>query len=103
MLFILFFLLIYFALNSGFSFLLTVLFNHLTTFFFFEATLLRVIKAKNKIFVFYHRKVSFIKYLRYRNIQIKCGEPFHKKVACLHVLKNTLKAFDDFKNKQKRV
>ena len=55
MLFILFFLLIYFALNSGFSFLLTVLFNNLTT-FFWRNTLLHVIKAKNKIFVFYHRK-----------------------------------------------
>ena len=41
-------------------------------------------KARHKIFVLYLRKVSLIKYIRYKNIQTECGEPFYKKVACLH-------------------
>ena len=36
------------------------------------------------MFVLYLRKVSLIKYIRYKNIQMDCGEPFCKKVACLH-------------------
>ena len=36
------------------------------------------------MFVLYLRKVSLIKYIRHKNIQIGCGEPSYKKVACLH-------------------
>ena len=30
------------------------------------------------------RKVYVIKYILYKNIQMECGEPLYKKVACLH-------------------
>ena len=36
------------------------------------------------MFVLYLRKVSLIKYIRHKNIQMECGAPFCKKVACLH-------------------
>ena len=36
------------------------------------------------MFVFYLWEVSLIKYIRYKNIQLECGEPFYEKVACLH-------------------
>ena len=36
------------------------------------------------MFVLYLRKVSLIKYIRYKNIQTECWKPFYKKVACLH-------------------
>ena len=35
------------------------------------------------MFALYLRKVSLIKYIRYENIQMECGEPFYKKVACI--------------------
>ena len=38
------------------------------------------------MFVLYPKKVSLIKYNRYKNIQMEYGEPFYKKIACLHVL-----------------
>ena len=38
------------------------------------------------MFVLYLKKVSLIKYNRYKNIQMECGEPFYEKIACLHVL-----------------
>ena len=34
--------------------------------------------------VLYLRKLYLIKLIRYKNIQMECGEPFYKKVACLH-------------------
>ena len=62
---ILFCLLIHFPQNSRFTFLLTVLFNNLTT--FFEETLpLKWLKARNKVFVFYLRKFSLIKNIWYK-------------------------------------
>ena len=33
--------------------------------------------------------VYLIKYIRYKNIKMKCGEPLYKKVACLQTLKKT--------------
>ena len=32
------------------------------------------------------QEVSLTKYIRYKNIQMACGERFYKKVACLHVI-----------------
>ena len=38
------------------------------------------------MFVLYLRKVSLIKYIQYKNIQMERWEPFYKKVACWHVI-----------------
>ena len=38
------------------------------------------------MFVLYVRKVSLIKYIRYKNVQKEWGEPFHKKGACSPVI-----------------
>ena len=35
------------------------------------------------MFVLYLMKVSLIKYIWHKNIQMECGEPFCKKVVCL--------------------
>ena len=35
------------------------------------------------MFVLYLKKVFVIKYILYKNIQMECGEPLYKKVACL--------------------
>ena len=40
-----------------------------------------MIKSETNVFVLYLMKVSLIKYIRYKNIQMECGEPFYKKVA----------------------
>ena len=32
------------------------------------------------------QEVSLAKYIQYKNIQMEWGEPFYKKVACLHVI-----------------
>ena len=66
--FILFCLLICSALNSSFSFLLTVFFAWL--------------KARYKISVLYLRKVFLIKYICCKNNNMKCWEPLFKR---LHV------------------
>ena len=72
---ILFWLLNYFALNSTFFFWLTVLFNNIAT--FFEETLCFVwLKVRNKMSFLYLRKVSLIKYIQYKYIQMTCWEPF---------------------------
>ena len=36
------------------------------------------------------RKVSLIKYTRYKNIQMKREESFYKKFACLHIIKKSI-------------
>ena len=83
----------FFFLNSfictRFTFLLTFLFNNLNAFFFEEKFSLVWLKVRNKIFVLHLRKVSLIKYFRYKNIQKECQEPFYKKVSCLLFLKTT--------------
>ena len=40
------------------------------------------------------KKVSLIKYIRYKNVQMECGEPFYKKGACLHDVIFTSQNFD---------
>ena len=50
---------------------------------FWRNTLLRGIKAIHKMFLScVSGMFSLIKYIRYKNIQIECREPFYKKVAC---------------------
>ena len=34
--------------------------------------------------VLHLKKVSLIKYIPHKNIQMECEEPFYKKVTCLH-------------------
>ena len=53
----------------------------------------RLIKARKRMFVLYLRKVCLIKYIQYKSIQMECGEPFYKKVACLHALKRTFNLY----------
>ena len=48
------------------------------------------------MFVLYLRKVSLIKYIWYRNIQLECGEPFYKMDTCLHDVIFILQHFDCF-------
>ena len=48
------------------------------------------------MFVLYLRKVSLIKYIWYRNIQLECGEPFYKMDACLHDVIFILQHFECF-------
>ena len=46
------------------------------------------------MFALYLRKVSLIKYIQYKNIQMEYGELFYKKVACLHDIIFILQHFD---------
>ena len=46
------------------------------------------------MFDLYLRKVSLTKYIRYKNVQVECGEPFYKKVACLNDVIFILQHFD---------
>ena len=70
----------------GFTKFYSVLFNNLRTFFFEETLSFRWLKTRNKMFALYLRKVYVMKYIPYENIKMECGEPLHKKVACLHVI-----------------
>ena len=48
-----------------------------------------MIKSETKCLSLYLRKVSLVKYIQYKNIQIEyrlTREPFYNKVACLHVI-----------------
>ena len=40
------------------------------------------------------KKVSLVKYIMYKNIQIEYGKPFYKTVACLHDVIFILQHFD---------
>ena len=65
------------------NFTRTFVFNNLTT--FFEETIsFAWLKAIHKMFILNLRKVSLIKYIRHKIIQMECGKPFYKKIACLH-------------------
>ena len=46
------------------------------------------------MFVLHLKKVSLIKYIWYKNIQMECGDPFYKMVACLHDVIFILQHFD---------
>lgn len=47
------------------------------------------LKSNNKIFVFYLRKSSLIKYIQHKNMQVVCGKRVYNKVTCYHVIKRT--------------
>ena len=46
------------------------------------------------MFALYLRKVYVIKYIPYKNIQMECGEPLYKMVACFHDVIFILQHFD---------
>ena len=49
------------------------------------------LKVRQNVFVLYLRKVSLIKYIRYKNAPTECGKPFYKMVAyMLFLFRNTL-------------
>ena len=75
---ILFCLLMYFALNFCFNYLLTVLFNNLTAFFFEETLSFVGLKARYKMFVLYLRKVSLIKYVATKTFRWSAEKRFIK-------------------------
>ena len=87
--FILLCLLIY--INFRFSVLLAVLFKNLTA-FLWRSTLLHVIKSETWNVCPASQKG--LSYIRYKNIQMECGESFYKKVAWLHYVTFTLQHFD---------
>ena len=60
---------------------------HSSNCIFFEKSLsFAWLKERNKMFVLYLRNFSLIKYIQHKNVQMKCGEPFYKMIACLHVI-----------------
>ena len=74
-----------FCTNSCFSFLLSFLITEVNV---FEKTLTFTwLKARNKMSCITGRFLSSNTYIGYKNVLMKWGEPFYKKVACLRFLK----------------
>ena len=46
------------------------------------------------MFVLHLAKVSLVKHIRYKNVQMERGEPFDKEVVCLHAVIFVWQRFD---------